>query len=218
MHPRADFSHHYVTPGLLDAGIAVLNVNSRWLNNDATLIHEQVAARRRRRHRRGPRPLRPGGADRQQRRRVAVHVLPPPGPRARGRPPHPHRGRRRLRPQPVRPARRRRHGVPRRSRGRRPLPAARDRPVGRRRGAIRSACDPDLDLYDARNGFVEPPDEPRYATEFLDRYRAAQRARVERIDARARELVAARRAARAAWSGGTGTTARPPCRDRHRRS
>src|SRR4051794_13082648 len=42
MHPRADFSHHYVTPGLLDAGIAVLNVNSRWLNNDATLIHEQV--------------------------------------------------------------------------------------------------------------------------------------------------------------------------------
>ena len=42
MHPRANFSHHYVTPGLLDAGIAVLNVNSRWLNNDATLIHEQV--------------------------------------------------------------------------------------------------------------------------------------------------------------------------------
>src|SRR4051794_1310046 len=42
MHPRADFSHHYVTPGLLDAGIAVLNVNSRWLNNDATLVHEQV--------------------------------------------------------------------------------------------------------------------------------------------------------------------------------
>src|SRR3954469_25241989 len=42
MHPRANFAHHYVTPGLLDAGIAVLTVNSRWLNNDATLIHEQV--------------------------------------------------------------------------------------------------------------------------------------------------------------------------------
>ncbi|MGZ6966382.1 MAG: alpha/beta hydrolase, partial [Acidimicrobiia bacterium] len=42
MHPRANFSHHYLTPGLLEAGIAVMNVNSRWLNNDATLIHEQV--------------------------------------------------------------------------------------------------------------------------------------------------------------------------------
>src|SRR3954453_14905215 len=42
MHPRGDVLHHYLTPGLLDAGLAVLNVNSRWLNNDATLIHEQV--------------------------------------------------------------------------------------------------------------------------------------------------------------------------------
>ncbi len=69
------------------------------------------------------------------------------------------------------------------------------------------ACDGALDLYDPRNGFVEPPAEPRYDPEFLARYRVAQRARVERIDARARELVAARRAARRAWAGGSGTTA-----------
>ncbi len=41
-HPRADFSHHYTVPGLVERGIAVCGVNTRWLNNDATLIHEQV--------------------------------------------------------------------------------------------------------------------------------------------------------------------------------
>ena len=53
------------------------------------------------------------------------------------------------------------------------------------------SCDPALDLYDPANGFVEPPDEPRYDAAFLETYRAAQRARVERIDAVARERVGA---------------------------
>src|SRR4029453_18921067 len=39
MHPRANFSRHYAVPALLEAGFAVLCENSRWLNNDATLIH-----------------------------------------------------------------------------------------------------------------------------------------------------------------------------------
>ncbi|MGH7286872.1 MAG: alpha/beta hydrolase, partial [Myxococcota bacterium] len=42
MHPRANFSRHYAVPALVDAGFAVLCVNSRWLNNDATLVHERV--------------------------------------------------------------------------------------------------------------------------------------------------------------------------------
>ena len=42
VHPRANFSHHYAVPGLVDAGYAVLCVNTRWLNNDSTLLHEVV--------------------------------------------------------------------------------------------------------------------------------------------------------------------------------
>jgi hypothetical protein len=68
------------------------------------------------------------------------------------------------------------------------------------------SCDPALDLYDPANRFVEPPGESRYEPEFVKRYRDGQRARVERIDAVARERVARRREARARWdqSGSVG--------------
>ena len=42
MHPRADFTHHYVIPRLVDAGIACLGANSRNPNNDVTTIHEEI--------------------------------------------------------------------------------------------------------------------------------------------------------------------------------
>jgi hypothetical protein len=210
MHPRANFAHHYVTPGLLDAGIAVLTVNSRWLNNDATLIHEQVLldvaagiASVRDRYERVVLIGNSGGASLFTFYLHQAHA--PSGERLThtaagdgfdlnrfdlpgadamvylaG---HAGEGHYLL------------HAID-------PSVLAEDDPVG---------CDPALDLYDPDNGFVPPPDEPRYSPEFLDRYRAAQRARVERIDARARTLVAARREARAAWGGGRGTT-----RDRRR--
>ena len=60
------------------------------------------------------------------------------------------------------------------------------------------ACDPELDLYDPANGFADPPATSSYGAEFLARYRAGQRARVERLDAIARERIAARNAARSA--------------------
>jgi hypothetical protein len=60
------------------------------------------------------------------------------------------------------------------------------------------SCDPDLDMYDPRNGFRQPPQAAHYDETFLTRYRHAQRERVERIDARALRLVAERREARAA--------------------
>jgi len=42
MHPRADFSRHYCIPALLEAGIACLGLSTRCLNNDATAIHEDL--------------------------------------------------------------------------------------------------------------------------------------------------------------------------------
>src|SRR6185312_12180404 len=58
------------------------------------------------------------------------------------------------------------------------------------------SVDPDLDPLSASNGFAEPPQPSRYSPAFIDRYRAAQRARVARLDARARELIQARLTAR----------------------
>ncbi len=58
------------------------------------------------------------------------------------------------------------------------------------------SVDPALDPFDAHNGFVAPPRSSSYSSEFVTRYRAAQHARVERLDAEARRLIAERMAAR----------------------
>jgi hypothetical protein len=199
MHPRANFAHHYVTPGLLDAGLAVLNVTSRWLNNDATLIHEQVlldvAAALAVARARFDRVVLVGNSGGASLFTFYLHqALAPAGERltdtAAGDPfdlnqfelptadamvymaGHPGEGHFLL------------HAID-------PSVTDEDDPV---------ACDSSLDLYDPANGFVEPPDEPRYDESFLSRYRAAQLARVERLDATARAAVARRREARQRWA------------------
>jgi hypothetical protein len=58
------------------------------------------------------------------------------------------------------------------------------------------AVDPSLDPFDPANGFSDPPAASKYGAEFVARYRAAQRARVERLDARARALLAERAGAK----------------------
>ncbi len=57
---------------------------------------------------------------------------------------------------------------------------------------------PELDLFDAANGFTDPPESAHYDDGFLRRYRAAQHDRVARIDAVARDHLARTAAARAA--------------------
>lgn len=68
--------------------------------------------------------------------------------------------------------------------------------------------DPGLDPFDPANGFVEAPEPTHYSADFIAAYRAAQQARVVRIDALAAELHAARRSADAAFRNGGGAAAR----------
>jgi hypothetical protein len=48
-------------------------------------------------------------------------------------------------------------------------------------------------MFDPANGYRKPPQSSSYSTEFLTRYRDAQRARCARIDAKARQEVARKR-------------------------
>lgn len=190
-HPRVDFSQHYAFPALLRAGYACLGANVRTLGNDMTCVHEQIlldlAAY--------VRWLRDNqGVDK-------VVWLGNSGggslggfyqAQAKARPDE------RLRLTP----------------GGRPtaLPAA-DLPTfdammitaaHAGQGLIMNEVidpsvvdendpfltDPALDMYDPANGFRPAPEWSVYDPDFIARYRAAQLARVARIDARARALIA----------------------------
>ncbi len=198
MHPRADFSRHYAVPGLLEAGYAVLCGNSRWLGNDATLIHEhlvldvaEVVRAARARFERVVLCGNSGGgslftfylsqalapADERLRDTAAGDPLDltrfdlPTADAMVYLAAHPGEGHYLL------------HAID-------PSVVDEDDPV---------LADPALDPFDEDNGFCEPPESSTYEPGFLAAYRLAQRARVERIDAEARERVAHRRLARARW-------------------
>ncbi|MFE3059421.1 alpha/beta hydrolase [Nocardia sp. NPDC059239] len=59
------------------------------------------------------------------------------------------------------------------------------------------SIDPGLDLFNPANGFAPPPHVSRYPDVFIARYRAAQRERVDRIDAMAKAIAAETAQARA---------------------
>ncbi len=42
IHPRGEFTRHYVVPGLTARGYAVFGHNSRYLNNDTDMVHERL--------------------------------------------------------------------------------------------------------------------------------------------------------------------------------
>ncbi len=51
------------------------------------------------------------------------------------------------------------------------------------------SVDPSLDSFDPANGYRIPPQSSRYSKEFLERFKAAQQARMERLVAKAYEMV-----------------------------
>jgi len=58
------------------------------------------------------------------------------------------------------------------------------------------SVEPTLDAFNPENGYSDTPGASRYSAQFVTRYRAAQVARVARIDLRARALIQQRIAAR----------------------
>ena len=58
------------------------------------------------------------------------------------------------------------------------------------------SVDSSLDALDPKNGFSEPPAPSKYSAQFLERYRAGQRARVAKLDAIAKDMIATRMDAR----------------------
>jgi hypothetical protein len=198
VHPRANFSHHYTVPGLVEAGYAVLCQNTRWLNNDATLLHEvvllDVAAGLAAAHERYDRVVLCGNSGGGSLLTFYLEQALAAG------------GMRLTDTAANDPFDLNGHELPGADamvylaahvgEGHYLLHAI-DASVTDERDPV--SCDPALDLYDPSNGFVEPPGETLYSDEFVTRYRAGQRARVERIDAWARQRVEHRRAARAAW-------------------
>ncbi|WP_021591360.1 hypothetical protein [Actinomadura welshii] len=200
MHPREDVTHHPLSGPLLRAGYAVWTQGTRSVNNDLNLLHEQavldVAA--------GQSFLREEGFE-------SVVTLG-------------HSGggtlfafyQEQASAPPAERLDRSPSGKPT------PLPEA---PMPTPDGALFVAphpgqgvllsrlidpsvtdetaplsVDPALNLYESKNGFVNAPAMSSYDHAFLESYRAAQSARVERIDAHAQELLADARRARGAFA------------------
>jgi alpha-beta hydrolase superfamily lysophospholipase len=172
MHPRVDFTHHYAVPRLVDAGFAVVAANTRWFGNETMAEHEDMIT-----------DLAACVTHLREKRGVAkVVVLGNCGGASLG--------------AYYQAEKKGADGVAwiaaHRGQGK-VLEACIDPSVVDENDVL--SVDPALDMYDAKNGFAEPPAPSKYDEGFLARHRAAQRERVARIDARARELIARREAA-----------------------
>lgn len=197
MHPRVDFTRHYAIPRLVAAGFDVLALNSRSPNDDTDSVHEElvldVAA----------------GVDALRREHAKVALFGNSGggslmalfQREASRPPsertarHVWGAKTALPRVTLQPADALLLVAAHRGEGhvlmRSVDPSVTDE-------ADPAATDPAVDMYAPANGFREPPAETRYDAAFVQRYRDAQRARVARIDERARALLAEANEARRA--------------------
>jgi dienelactone hydrolase len=191
IHPRVDFTQHYAIPRLLAAGFGVLAAQTRHAGNDTMAEHEEMvldvgACVQHLLAKRGVDKVvllgNCGGASlsafyqAQATAAPADRIKKSPG----GAPTH-------FEGAPLVPAHGMIYTAPHRGQGKVML-AAIDPSVTDERDPM--SCDATLDIYEPANGFREPPAWSEYAPEFLARYRAAQHARVERLDAYARAQIA----------------------------
>ncbi|MBX3219281.1 MAG: hypothetical protein KF795_02105 [Labilithrix sp.] len=191
IHPRIDFTHHYTIPRLLEAGLTVLAACTRYGNDDTRAEHEEMlldvaACVRHLREERGVEQVvllgNCGGGSLVAYYQAEARL--PPAERAKrspgGSPTHFERA-------AMPPADAMIYVAAHRGQGK-VLLGAIDPSVVDESDPL--SCDPALDMYDERNGFREPPAWSEYDDAFLARYRAAQEARVKRLDDRARALIA----------------------------
>jgi alpha-beta hydrolase superfamily lysophospholipase len=164
-HPRADFSVHYAAPFLAAAGFAVCGFGTRYMNNDTDCIHESAAM--------DVKMM----ADEMRRRGAEAIVLV--GNSGGG---------------PLTALAQSLHGIGdgwiglAASRGEGPWLTERIDP------SVADESDPfstvpELDMYNPDNGWRPWPDSCSYDTDWLKIYRAAQLARVARLDEIAKESI-----------------------------
>jgi alpha-beta hydrolase superfamily lysophospholipase len=202
IHPRVDFTHHYTFPRLVAAGIACLGAMARSANNDSDVEHEALvldvaACVSFLREERGVEKvilLGNSGGGSLSAFFQAQARLPPDARIERS----PAGGRTMLRLAKLVPADAMIYVAAHRGQGA-VLGECIDPAVVDESDPL--ATDPDLDMYDTRNGFRPPPVWSEYPDDFVARFRAAQRARVARLDAIARTWIQEGRAAAEARKG-----------------
>jgi pimeloyl-ACP methyl ester carboxylesterase len=190
MHPRADMSRHYAMPALLEAGYATFGHQGRWPNTDIACIHEMLLAdiatgMRFLKEDRGFQNVvlfgNSGGGSLYAFYQAQA-VTPPPGRLSHTPAGDPYD----LNPLEMPAADGIVHVAVHMGEGVF-LTEAIDPSVTDENDPL--ACDAALDMYNPANGFREPPQQSKYSEEFLEVFRAGQRARVARLDAIARAYI-----------------------------
>lgn len=203
-HPRVDFTRHYCIPDFVEAGFACLGLNGRCFNNDTQAVHEQLILD----VNAGVKFLKDRGA-----KTVILFGNSGGGSLSAF-----------FQAQAQLPQGQRLAQTPAGDKTKLndiemfPADALVLVSAHKGQGLILNECidpsvvdennplltDDSLDMYNSANGFVPPPEQTRYSNEFIQKYRAAQLARIEKLDNMAREFIDDARKHEALFNSETG--------------